>query len=76
MFHIISISNVALKKYEEKGRGEYLYGGGRKPGTGWVRSGSKFDQNRVGGRDRAIREQVGQHNIRDCLGGIKQYIRE
>ena len=41
------------KKYEEKGRGEDLYGGGRRPGTGWVEggdlSGSKFDQKIVGG---------------------------
>ena len=40
-------------KYEEKGRGEDLYGGGRRPGTGWVEggdlSGSKFDQKIVGG---------------------------
>ena len=24
------------KKYEEKGRGEDLYGGGRRQGAGWV----------------------------------------
>ena len=47
------------KNYEEKGRGEDLYGGYIRPGTGWVegseRSWSKFDQNRVGGSDQAIR---------------------
>ena len=36
------------EKYEEKCRGEYLYGGDIRPETGWVEGreilGSKFDQ--------------------------------
>ena len=68
------------KKYIEKGLGEYLYGGVRGPGTWWVErsepSGSKFDQNRVGGSDQGIRDKVGQHNTREQVGGSKLAIRE
>ena len=43
------------EKYEEKGRSEDFYGGGRRPGTGWVEGRDKlrikFDSNRVGGND-------------------------
>ena len=67
------------KKYEEKGRGEDLNGGGRRPGTGWVEGSEqakiKFDQNRVVGSDQSIREKSGQQNIRDRVGGSKRVIR-
>ena len=49
-------------------------------GTEWVKRsnqlGIKFDQNRVGGSNQAIMEQVGQHNMRDRVSGSKQVIRE
>ena len=80
MFHRISSSNIACKKYEEKGWVEELYGGGRRTGTKWVegnkRSGGKFDQNKVGRSNQAIREQVIQQKTRDWVGGSKLAIRE
>ena len=55
-------------------------GGSRILGNGWVegreRSGSKFYQNSVGGRDQAIREKSGQQNTKDRVGGKKRAIGE
>ena len=34
--------------------------------------GSKFDQNRVGGSDRSIMDQVGKKNTRDRVGVSKR----
>ena len=66
------------EKYEEKGQGEDLYGGGRRPGTEWVEGsklpGSKFYQNRVCGSNEAIMEQVGKQNTTDQLGVSKREI--
>ena len=40
-----------------------------------VAEGRNFDQNRVGGSDKGIREQLGQQKTRDPVGVSKQVIR-
>ena len=48
----------------------------RRPETGWVvgseRLGRKFDQNRVRGSNRMIREQLGQQKTSDRVGICEQ----
>ena len=44
--------------------------------VGSDRSGSKFDQKKIGGSNRAITEQLGQKKIRDWVGVCEQVIGE
>ena len=39
---------------------------------GSEQSGSRFEKNRVGGSNQAIKEQVGKQNTRDWVGGRKR----
>ena len=52
----------------------------RRSGTGCAEGskplGRNFDQNRVGGSNREIREKVGQKKTRERVGGSKRAIRE